>query len=98
MLKPIIDRKNLIPTHQFGFRDHHSTIDQVHRIVNFVENTMDKENVCSAAFLDVSQALEKVWFSGLLLKLKCMLPKQYCEIIASYLKDRYFRNKQEDAS
>ena len=32
-LMPIINRKELIPKHQFGFRESHSTIDQVHRIV-----------------------------------------------------------------
>ena len=57
----------------------------------------EKKFVCSAAFLDVSQAFDKVWHSGLLLKLKYMLSNQYCEIIASYLKDRYFSIKQEDA-
>ena len=29
-LKPILDEKQIIPTHQFGFRNKHSTIDQVH--------------------------------------------------------------------
>jgi len=29
-LKPILDKKQIIPTHQFGFRNKHSTIDQVH--------------------------------------------------------------------
>lgn len=34
-LKSIIEEKNLIPSHQFGFRNRHSTIDQVHRITIF---------------------------------------------------------------
>ena len=33
-LKPIIARDNLIPSHQFGFREHHSTVDQIHRITH----------------------------------------------------------------
>jgi len=60
-LKPIIERKNLIPNHQFGFRNKHSTIDQVHRITNIVENALEEKTVCSAVFLDVAQAFDKVW-------------------------------------
>jgi hypothetical protein len=44
-LKPIIERKNLIPNHQFGFRSKHSTIDQVHRITNIIENTLEKKSL-----------------------------------------------------
>jgi hypothetical protein len=36
-LKPIIAEKHLVPTHQFGFRKKHSTIDQVHRITDIIE-------------------------------------------------------------
>ena len=36
-LMPIIEMKELIPKHQFGFRESHSAIDQVHRIYrNFI--------------------------------------------------------------
>jgi len=31
-LKPILDEKQIIPIHQFGFRYNHSTINQVHRV------------------------------------------------------------------
>jgi hypothetical protein len=36
-LKPVIAEKHLMPTHQFGFRNNHSTIDQVHRITDIIE-------------------------------------------------------------
>ncbi|XP_055386950.1 uncharacterized protein LOC129615657 [Condylostylus longicornis] len=45
ILKPIIDEKKLIPDHQFGFRDQHSPIDQVHRITNVIEDTLEKRGV-----------------------------------------------------
>ena len=73
-LKPIIERNNLIPSHQFGFRDHHSTIDQVYRITNVIESALEKRQVCSAVFLDISQEFDKVWHLGLLYKLRCHLP------------------------
>jgi len=96
-LKPIIERKILIPNHQFGFRSKHLTIDQVHRITNIVENALEKKNVCSAVSLDVTQAFDKVWHEGLNYKLRTTLPKQYAEILESYLAERFFRIKQEDA-
>ena len=43
-LKPIIEEKNLIPAHQFGFREKHSTIDQVHRITNTIETALEEKN------------------------------------------------------
>jgi hypothetical protein len=33
-LKQLIENENLIPSHQFGFRDKHATTDQIHRITN----------------------------------------------------------------
>ncbi|CAA9993736.1 unnamed protein product [Nesidiocoris tenuis] len=75
----------------------HSTIDQVHRIVNIIEEALEKKNVCSGIFLDVAQAFDKVWHEGLNHKLKKMLPYQYVELLESYLSRRYFCIKQEDA-
>ena len=96
-LKPIVEQKCVIPKHQFGFRNSHSTIDQVHRIIDTIENTFESKSVCSAVFLDVSQAFDKVWHPGLLFKIKKILPKQFCEVIKSYLEERFFRIKYEDA-
>jgi hypothetical protein len=59
-LKPIIEKKNLIPNHQFGFRSKHWTIDQVHRITSIVENALEEKKVCSAVFLDVAQAFDNM--------------------------------------
>lgn len=94
---PIIDNQNLIPNHQFGFRTQHSTIDQVHRITSVIESALEDKKVCSAVFLDVAQAFDKVWHEGLIHKIKSMFSKQMSKILESYLTDRYFRIKQEDA-
>lgn len=32
--KPLLIAKNIIPDHQYGFRDFHETIEQIHRIIN----------------------------------------------------------------
>lgn len=96
-LKPFLDDNGLIPTHQFGFRCKHSTIDQVHRITNIIENTLEEKKVCSAVFLDVAQAFDKVWHAGLCYKMQQFLPTEYSQIMKSYLQERYFRIKQDDA-
>ena len=95
-LKPIIDNKNLIPNHQFGFRSKHATTDQVHRITNIIEKALEEKQICSTLFLDVAQAFDKVWHKGLIFKLKRLIPLQYVEIIESYLSERLFRIKQDE--
>lgn len=50
-LKPIIERKQIIPSHQFGFREEHLTIDQVHRITDIIEKCLKERRICSAVFL-----------------------------------------------
>jgi retron-type reverse transcriptase len=96
-LKPIIERKNIIPNHQFRFQSKQSTTDQVHRITNIIENALEEKKVCSAIFLDVVQAFDKVWHKGLNYKLRTILSKQYAKILESYLAERFFRVKQGDA-
>lgn len=95
-IRPIIERDELIPNHQFGFRNDHSTIEQVHRIVNIINSDFEHKRYCSAAFLDISQAFDKVWHQGLLYKLKKNLPYHYYEIFKSYLEHRHFLVKQND--
>ncbi|KAL1460245.1 hypothetical protein WDU94_012171 [Cyamophila willieti] len=93
----IITAKKLIPDHQFGFRSKHSTIEQVHRLVDQIEKTLEEKKVCSAVFLDVTKAFDKVWHEGLKHKLKRFLPRKMANILSSYLSERYFRIKQEDS-
>jgi retron-type reverse transcriptase len=95
-LKPILDERQIISTHQFGFRSNHSTTDQVHRIITLTEMTLEEKQVCSSLFLDVAQAFDKVWHEGLLHKTELFLPMEYSRLLKSYLSDRYFRVKQED--
>lgn len=75
-LRPIIEEKGLIPNHQFDFRSKHSTLDQVHRITNIIEESLELRKICSAVFLDVAQAFDKFF------------PKQIAETLESYLTGR----------
>jgi hypothetical protein len=68
-LLDIINNQHLLPNHQFGFRQHHSTIQQTHRIVNKINEALDNKQYCSAAFLDITQAFDKVWHTGFYISL-----------------------------
>lgn len=96
-LKPILDINKTIPDYQFGFRNNHSTIEQVHRIVNQINNCFEEKKYCSAVFIDISQAFDKVWHEGLLFKIKSNLPYQFYEIFKSYLENRTFYVRQQSA-
>lgn len=95
-LMPLIQDQNLIPDHQFGFRQRHSTVEQIHRVVNVITESFEKKSFCSAVFLDISQAFDKVWIPGLLFKLKKCLPNTYYNILQSYLTNRHFQIKFQD--
>jgi len=49
-----------IPNHQFGFRQAHSTGQQCHRISDIINKAKENEQYFTAAFSDVSQALDKL--------------------------------------
>ena len=72
-----IEAYNIIPKHQFGFRKNHSTIQQIHRVVNKMYTDFDNKRFCVSIFIDVAKAFDKVWHVGLLHKLKFILPKNF---------------------
>jgi hypothetical protein len=72
-----IDILDTIPDYHFGFKEHHSTIQQTHRRVNKIAASLEEKQYCTAAFLDIAQAFDKVWHTGLLYKLKNKLPRPY---------------------
>ncbi|GBP09889.1 Probable RNA-directed DNA polymerase from transposon X-element [Eumeta japonica] len=79
-LSAILAEHNCIPDHQFGFRQH-STIEQTHRLVQVIRSAFEQKSYCSALFIDVSQAFDKVWHEGLILKLKVYLPTNIVKLL-----------------
>lgn len=92
-ITPYLNNSSIIPQHQFGFREKHGTIEQVHRIVSEISKAFVEKKYCSAIFLDVAQAFDKVWHDGLIHKIKCSLPTNTHKIFQSYLSNRKFRVK-----
>ena len=54
---------------KFGFRKQHSTVDQIHTIIDLTKKVY-KGEVCSVLFLDVASTFDKVWEDKLVNKLK----------------------------
>ena len=69
-LYPTLESQNIIPDHQFGFRSHHSTIQQCHRVVDEISSSLELKQYSAAAFLDVGQVSDLVWHEGLFFKFK----------------------------
>jgi hypothetical protein len=67
--------------HQFGFRQRHSTTEQTHRIVQRINEALENKQYLSKSFLDISQALDKVWHTGPLYTLRRSLPLDYFLIL-----------------
>jgi hypothetical protein len=86
---PIINDFNIIPNTQFGFKNKHSTLHQVHRITDIISSSLETKNHCEAVFLDVAQAFDRVWSDGLLYKLR-FLPAPLFLILKSFLTSRTF--------
>jgi hypothetical protein len=47
-LLPIVENRRLLPDHQFGFSQRHSTIHQTHRIVHKINEALETKQYCSA--------------------------------------------------
>lgn len=95
-LSPHINSRHIVPDHQFGFRESHSTIEQVHRITTLIRKAFENKQYCSALFIDISQAFDKVWHEGLLFKITNLLPANTHKLFKSYLSERSFRVRSKN--
>ena len=95
-MKPLLSSQQLIPDHQFGFRPRHGSIEQAHRLVHKIHEDFHHKRYCTATFIDISQAFDKVWHPGLLYKLKRTLPHPLYSILNSYLTNRVFQVRYQE--
>lgn len=96
-IRPILKSQKIIPNTQFGFRENHSTTHRIHRIVDKIASSFEIKNFCPGVFLDVSQAFNRVWHTGLLFKLKMFLLTPLYLLTKSYLQNRSFLIRQGDS-
>jgi hypothetical protein len=70
----------------------------VYRITDIIEKTLENKGVCSAVFLDIAQAFDRLWHRGLLHKLRLTLPDHFYLILKSYLTKGGFPVRHEASS
>jgi hypothetical protein len=95
-LQPLLHEQRTIPNHQFGFRQKHATIEQVHSVTNAITEALESHKYCTAAFLDINQAFDKVWHEGLIYKLRPLFPASIHKLLRTYLEHRYFLIKYRE--
>ena len=95
-IKPIIEIKKLIPDHQFGFRNKHFTIEQMHRLINEIIIALESKQYCTALFMDKEKAFDEINHESLLQTIRKQFPEQIHQLIKSYLSSRTFVIKIED--
>ncbi|KAL0269181.1 UNVERIFIED_CONTAM: hypothetical protein PYX00_006993 [Menopon gallinae] len=95
-----LDKKlRLTPDEQFGFRQNHSTTQQVGRIVTDVTRHFNRGHVTAMLLLDIQKAFDRVWIDGLLYKLIDRgTPTHIVKLLHSYLTGRRFRVRVNDAT
>ncbi|UYV81433.1 hypothetical protein LAZ67_20001180, partial [Cordylochernes scorpioides] len=92
-----LDTRNLFPEEQYGFRKGHGTIDQLLFFTQKVKDAQNRKptNHTIAAFLDLTQAFDKVWKNKLITKLykHFKIDGKAITWINDFLKNRYIRVK-----
>jgi hypothetical protein len=53
--------------------------------------------VCSAVFLDIAQAFDRVWHRGILYKRRSTFSVHFYLLLKSYLTNQHFRVRHEDS-
>ena len=82
------EQKIFIPE-QFGFRNNHSTVQQILRITESASKGFNQNRSSGMVLLDVEKAFDSVWHEGLLHKLLVLkIPIFLTRLIKSYLCDR----------
>lgn len=69
-LEYYLEKKNIIPTVQAGFRKHRSCADQLYNLSASIKMAFKKKRRVLACFFDVKRAFDLVWHRKLLQKIK----------------------------
>lgn len=84
--------EKIIPDHQFGFRNFHSTNHQVSRVVKYIKEQRSNQYSTGVISFDIEKAFDTVWHDGLIAKLyRYQLSPCIVMLIKSFLTDRKFQ-------
>lgn len=80
---------NILINEQFGFREKHSTTQQLARITTSICETYNKSMVTVMTLLDIEKAFDRVWIEGAITKMfEQKYPNEIIKLIHSYLTNR----------
>ncbi|KFM59099.1 RNA-directed DNA polymerase from mobile element jockey, partial [Stegodyphus mimosarum] len=86
-----LEHNGIIIPYQFGFRRHHSTVNQLYRVVEFITEGAQQKKVTGGLFLDIAKAFDRVWLEALIYKLHNLgFPGYIINTVNSYLTGRHF--------
>ena len=81
----------IIPDHQFGFKNRHSTVHAVHKLLADLNTQVGNCKLVGAALLDLEKAFDSVWLNGLIYKLlRKNFPKWLVLTIWDMIRDKSF--------
>ena len=74
----------------------HYTIEQMHRLINEIIVALENRGYCTALFIDIEKAFDKINHASLLQTIRKQFPEQIHHLIKSYLSNRTFVIKIKD--
>ena len=87
-----LEKCGLFSDFQYGFRSSRSTADLVTVVSDRIARAFTKSGATKAVALDISKAFDRVWYTGLLHKLKSHgISGQIFGLISSFLSNRRLR-------
>lgn len=87
-----LERYNLLNKYQCGYRQHHSTIDQLIYLENAIQNTFIKRQHMVAVFFDLEKAFDKTWRYNILRQLhNWQIRGKLPNFLSSFLSTRSFQ-------
>ncbi|GJQ66664.1 hypothetical protein Trydic_g4632 [Trypoxylus dichotomus] len=90
-LNEATEELGIIPHHQLGFREGHSTTHQLVRLIEHITEKMNISTPTAAIFLDVEKAFDRVWHAGLVHKMaRARIPGPLIQLVRHYLTNRKF--------
>ena len=86
------EKYDLFSDFQYGFRSSRSTADLLTVVSDRIARFFNRSGPTRAVVLDISKAFDRVWYAGLLHKLKCYgISGQIFGLVSSFLSNRQLR-------
>ncbi|CAF3301997.1 unnamed protein product [Rotaria sp. Silwood2] len=91
-LMVILERRNILPEHQAGFRPRKSTLNNIIRLTKYAQNHLHstgRRRHAAVILFDIKAAFDSVWHDGLIYKLnELRLPQYLTNYLISFLQNR----------